>query len=77
MPLEIRHGDLVRMRKRHPCGSYEWRVIRVGADIGIKCEKCHRRVLLGRRLFERKMKAILSQQGSTEGDMVDRSSIEA
>jgi hypothetical protein len=52
-------GDRVRLRKPHPCGSYEWRVIRLGADIGLECLKCGRRVLLARRDLARRLKAIL------------------
>ena len=54
--MEIGVGDVVRLRKRHPCGSYEWQVVRLGADIGIKCRGCNRRVLLERRDFERRVK---------------------
>jgi hypothetical protein len=46
-------GDLVQMRKTHPCGGDRWEIVRVGADIGLLCEKCGRRVLLSRRKFAR------------------------
>ena len=59
--MEIRIGDIVRLKKKHPCGSDEWQVTRVGADIGMRCQKCHRRVLLERGLFERRVKAFLSR----------------
>ena len=59
--MEIKLGDIVCLRKQHPCGSYEWQVVRLGADIGIKCLKCNRRVLLGRRYFEHKVKAFVKQ----------------
>ncbi len=59
--MEVRLGDVVRLRKMHPCGSYEWRVVRLGADIGITCVKCHRRVLLVRRDFERRVKTFVSR----------------
>ncbi len=57
-PLNIRVGDRVRMRKPHPCGGYEWEVTRVGADIGILCLTCGRRVMLPRSRFERLVKAV-------------------
>lgn len=47
------------MRRRHPCGSFEWRVFRIGADIGIECLTCKRRVMLERRLFELRAKALV------------------
>jgi len=61
MTIEIRPGDVVRMRKAHPCGSYEWEVVRVGADIGLKCLKCQRRVLLARDIFQRRLKEFISK----------------
>ncbi len=64
--MEIRMDDVVRLRKQHPCGSYEWRVIRLGADIGIRCLGCGRRVLLPRRKFEKNVKAFI-QRGEGPG----------
>ena len=61
--MEIGLGDVVLLKKRHPCGSYEWQVVRLGADIGIKCLGCNRRVLLERRDFERRVKEFVSQGG--------------
>ena len=61
MVLEIKLGDVVRLKKKHPCGSYEWQVVRLGADIGIECLKCQRRVLLERGIFERRVKAFVSR----------------
>jgi len=61
MTIEINLGDIVRLRKAHPCGSHEWEVVRAGADIGIKCLKCQRRVLLERGVFERRVKEFVSK----------------
>jgi len=61
MTIEIKLGDIVRLRKAHPCGSYEWEVVRVGADIGLKCLKCQRSVLLERGVFERRVKEFVSK----------------
>jgi len=61
MVMEIKLGDVVRLKKKHPCGSYEWEVVRLGADIGIKCVKCQRRVLLERSIFERRVKTFVSR----------------
>jgi hypothetical protein len=61
MPIEIKPGDVVRLRKAHPCGSYEWEVVRVGSDIGLKCLKCQRRVFLERSVFERRVKEFVSR----------------
>jgi hypothetical protein len=56
--MDMKIGDVVRLKKKHPCGSYDWQVVRVGADIGIKCLKCGHRVLLPRAVFERRAKAV-------------------
>ena len=61
MTIEIKLGDVVRLRKAHPCGSYEWEVVRVGADIGLKCLKCQRTVLLERGVFERRVREFVSR----------------
>ncbi len=57
--MDIKPGDVVRLRKKHPCGSDEWQVESVGIDIRIRCLGCQRRVLLERAILERKVKAIV------------------
>jgi hypothetical protein len=59
MVLNIELGDALRLRKPHPCGSYDWIVVRLGADIGIECKGCGRRVMLTRRELSRRVKTIL------------------
>jgi hypothetical protein len=59
MSTEVKLGDVVRLRKAHPCGSYEWEVVRLGADIGLKCLKCQRRVLLAGDVFRRRPKSLV------------------
>jgi len=56
-------GQQVQMKKGHPCGANCWRIIRVGMDFRIKCEKCGRSVLIPRSRFERRVKAVLSDGG--------------
>lgn len=63
---EIRLGDIVRMRKSHPCGGADWEVVRLGADIGIRCQGCSRRVLLPRPQFIRQVKTLLKQGPAPE-----------
>ncbi len=53
--LELYLGDVVRLRRRHPCGGDEWLVDRLGADIGLRCTTCSRHVLLERPLLERRL----------------------
>ncbi len=63
-PADIRLDDIVKMRKRHPCGGDTWRVVRLGADIGARCLTCNRRVMMPRRDFSRRVKAILQRGNS-------------
>ena len=63
---DLQLNDLLRLRKPHPCGSYEWTVVRLGADIGLECTVCKRRVLLTRRELARRLKSILPKAGSDE-----------
>ena len=59
--IELALGDLIQTRKKHPCGSDRWVVIRVGADIKIRCKGCGRLVMLERPEFEKRMKKHLGQ----------------
>ncbi len=54
-------GDVVKMKKQHPCGSFTWEVVRMGADIKIKCTGCGRLVMLARSEFERKMVQVVTE----------------
>ncbi|HET9660623.1 MAG TPA: DUF951 domain-containing protein [Thermomicrobiales bacterium] len=60
-PVEFRAGDIVRLRKPHPCGGFEWTVLRIGGDIGLKCRTCNRRLMLPRRELERRLKSFVSR----------------
>ena len=53
--LELFLGDVVRLRRRHPCGGETWLVDRLGADIGLRCETCGRHVMLERAALERRI----------------------
>jgi hypothetical protein len=57
--------DVVRLRKVHPCGGYEWRVVRLGADIGLVCATCGRRVLLERAVLEKRLKEFVTRGNLT------------
>ncbi|MCB0084186.1 MAG: DUF951 domain-containing protein [Caldilineaceae bacterium] len=60
-------GDVVEMRKQHPCGGWAWEVVRVGADIGLVCCTCGRRVLLPRRKFARGAKKFVKRGNPAAG----------
>lgn len=59
--MDIKLGDVVRLRKQHPCGGAEWQVVRLGSDIGIRCLRCQREVILERGIFERRVRALVSR----------------
>jgi hypothetical protein len=60
-------GDRITLKKRHPCGGFEWDVYRIGADIGMKCLTCERRMMLTRRDAERRTVARV-EAGSDVGE---------
>jgi hypothetical protein len=53
--VEFLLGDVVTLRRTHPCGGQEWLIDRLGADIGLRCRRCERHVLLDRRTLERRL----------------------
>ncbi len=72
MPQEFRMGDVVRLRKPHPCGGFGWEVTRLGADIGLRCRECGRRLMLTRRTLERRLKTFVSR-----GEPIDQEKLAA
>ncbi len=63
MLVELQMDDIVRLKKPHPCGGSDWRVVRLGADIGLKCQTCGRRILLPRRDLSKRMKGWVEKAG--------------
>ncbi len=59
-------GDVVRMKKQHPCGNDEWEILRIGMDFRIRCLKCGRQVMLPRAKFEKNVKAIVKRAEDTQ-----------
>lgn len=56
--LEVQVGDIVTLKKQHPCGSSRWIIYRVGADMGLRCLGCDRRQMMPRSKFEKAVKKI-------------------
>ncbi len=56
--MEIHVGDEVKLKKQHPCGSREWKVLREGADFRLQCLGCGRQIMIARRLLEKSVKEI-------------------
>ncbi len=59
MPIILNVGDVVELKKIHPCGSKEWEITRVGADFKIKCKKCGHQVMIPRPKLEKSIKKII------------------
>lgn len=59
MVIDFTMGERIRLRKKHPCGGSEWEVVRLGADIGIQCSTCSRKLLLPRSTLEKRIKTRL------------------
>ncbi|MCL2497299.1 MAG: DUF951 domain-containing protein [Symbiobacteriaceae bacterium] len=59
--MEYYIGDIVKMRKSHPCGNDLWEITRVGLDFRIRCQKCAHSVMLPRQQFARQVKAVISR----------------
>jgi hypothetical protein len=68
---DLQLNDHLRLRKPHPCGSYEWTVIRLGADIGLECKLCKHRVMLTRRELARRLKINLTKHDDKKNEQQD------
>ena len=62
-------GMRVQLRKMHPCGGDEWVVTRTGADVGLQCVRCQRRVMLEREEFERRVRQVVTMPESAAGEV--------
>lgn len=58
----VKIGDLVKLKKKHPCGENRWQVFRVGMDIGLECQGCGRKIKLIRREFNRRFRGYLKEE---------------
>lgn len=56
--MDIDVGAILRLKKQHPCGSFEWEVLRVGADFRLKCLGCGHQIMIARKLLEKNVKEI-------------------
>lgn len=56
--MDIRLGDILKLKKKHPCGSSEWEVLRVGADFRLKCQGCGHMIMIPRATVEKSVREI-------------------
>ena len=70
--LKLQLGDIVQTRKTHPCGGDQWEIVRLGADIGIRCVTCGRRVLIPRPKLERRIKEFVRRAGPPDAEQSER-----
>ncbi len=65
MPMDVRVGDVLELKKQHPCGSKEWKVLRVGMDFKLKCAGCGHELMLPRSKAEKAVKKVKRDGGET------------
>jgi hypothetical protein len=71
--LKLVLGDVVRTRKAHPCGGDQWEIVRLGADIGLRCLRCDRKVLMPRSKLERRIREFVRRgSGAAPADGAPR-----
>ena len=63
MPMEYEVGDIVKLKKQHPCGSQEWEILRVGADFRLKCMGCGHQIMMPRRQVEKSTRELKNAAG--------------
>ncbi|MBQ7358596.1 MAG: DUF951 domain-containing protein [Lachnospiraceae bacterium] len=56
--MDIPVGSVIKMKKQHPCGSFEWEVLRIGADFRLKCAGCGHQIMIARKIVEKNVKEI-------------------
>lgn len=72
MAFEYEVGDIVRLKKQHPCGSSEWEILRVGADFRLKCMGCAHQIMIARRLVEKNTKELHKKLENTDNICYDK-----
>ena len=60
--MDINVGDIVKLKKQHPCGSKEWEVLRIGADFRLKCKGCEHQIMIARRDVEKNVREVRKTQ---------------
>ncbi len=65
MPLVMEAGDVIKLKKKHPCGSFTWKVLRSGADFRLECTGCGHQIMIARRALEKNVRSI-EKNGSSE-----------
>lgn len=62
MVTDVRTGDVLRLKKAHPCGGSDWEVVRLGADIGLRCTSCDRRIMMPRSALEKRTRSVVARR---------------
>jgi hypothetical protein len=60
--MDIQVGDVVKLKKQHPCGSFLWEVLRVGMDFRLKCQGCGHQIMLPRKQVEKSIRQIIKKE---------------
>lgn len=60
--MDIKVGDIVKLKKKHPCGSFLWEVLRVGIDFRLKCKGCDHQIMIPRKQAEKNIKQVITKE---------------
>lgn len=72
MPLELLVGDVITTKKKHPCGSFDFQVMRTGIDFRIKCQGCDKQIWIERRNLEKRIKSVQRQGDHLTKDLLEK-----
>jgi len=72
MPMKLYIGDILLLKKEHPCGGAEWEVLRTGMDFRIKCRKCGHSVMIARVKLEKDIKKVVKSMGSKMASVTEK-----
>lgn len=64
--MDIRVGDVVKLKKQHPCGSFLWEVLRVGMDFRLKCQGCGHQIMIPRKQVEKNLRQLIRKEEETK-----------
>lgn len=64
--MDIQVGDIIKLKKKHPCGSFEWEVLRIGADFRLKCCGCEHQIMIPRQAVEKKVRKVKKPLANSE-----------
>ncbi|KIR03305.1 hypothetical protein P261_02120 [Lachnospiraceae bacterium TWA4] len=68
--LNYEVGDIVKLKKPHPCGSFDWKILRVGMDFRLQCEGCEHQIMVSRKVIEKSTRKLIKSTCTKENSMI-------